>query len=102
MTYISHITAKDAKGLDRKDHVDPEKTKENECPLCHEKFRQALEDHAVLFPMTKPEALVRLKSMMKMYDLLTEEQKRNIDQENEYPSHPSADGLGTCSNLLHT
>ena len=102
MTYIFHITAKDVKGLDREDHADPEKTKENECLSCQEKFRKALEDHAISSHMTKPEALVRLKSMMKMYDLLTEEQKRNIDQENEYSSHPSADGLGTCSNLLHT
>ena len=98
MTYISHITAKDVKGLDREVHADPEKTKENECPLCQEKFRQALGDHAISSHMTNPEALVRLKSMMKMYDLLTEEQKRYIDQENAISSHPSADGLGTCSN----
>ena len=102
MTYICHITAKDViKGTDRKDSVDPEKTKDNECPLCQEKFgtRQALEDHAISSHMTNPEVLVRVKSM---YDLLTEEQKRYIDQENDVSSHPSADGLGTCSNLLHT
>ena len=98
MTYISHITAKDVKGLDREDHADPEKTKENECPLCQEKFQQALDDHAISSHMTNSEALVRLKSMMKMYDLLTEEQKRYIDQKNAVSSHPSADGLGTCSN----
>ena len=98
MTYISHITAKDVKELDRKDHADPEKTKENECPLCQEKFRQALGDHAISSHMTNPEALVRLKSMMKMYDLLTEEQKRYIDKENAVSSHPSEDGLVTCSN----
>ena len=96
MTYISHITAKDVKELDRKDHADPEKTKENECPLCQEKFRKALEDHAISSHMTNPEVLVR--SMMTMYDLLTEEQKRYIDQQNDVSSHPSADGLGTCSN----
>ena len=101
MTYICHITAKDViKGTDRKDNVDPEKTKENECPLCQEKFRQALEDHAISSHMTNPEVLVR--PMMKMYDLLTEEQKRDIDQENDVSSHPSADGLGTFSNLLYT
>ena len=99
MNYICHITAKDViKGTDRKDNVDPEKTKENECPLCQEKFRQALGDHAISSHMTNPEALVRLKSMMKMYDLLTEEQKRYIDQENDVSSHPSEDGLGTFSN----
>ena len=99
--YIYHITAKDViKGTDRKDYVDPEKTKENECPLCQEKFgtRQAFEDHAISSHMTNPEGLVRLKSLMKIYDLLPEEQKRDIDQENEDTSHPSADGLGTCSN----
>ena len=97
MTYICHITAKDViKGTDRKDYVDPEKTKENQCPLCQEKFRQALEDHAISSHMTNPEVLVR--PMMKMYDLLTEEQKRDIDQENDVSSHPSADGLGTFSN----
>ena len=51
--------------------------------------------------MTNPEVLVRLKSanerLMEMYDLLTEEQKRYIDQENDVSSHPSADGLGTFS-----
>ena len=99
MTYICHITAKDViEGTDRRDYVDPEKTKENECPLCQEKFRQALEDHAISSHMTNPEVLVRLKSTMKMYDLLTEEQKRYIDQENDVSSHPSADGLGTFSN----
>lgn len=103
MTYICHITAKDViKETDRKDYVDPEKTRENECPLCEEKFgtrkalQKALEDHAISSHMTNPEVLVR--SMMKMYDLLTEEQKRYIDQENEVSSHPSADGLGTYSN----
>ena len=96
MTYISHITAKDVKELDRKDHADPEKTKENVGPLCQEKFQQAFRE--VSSHMTNPEALVRLKSMMKMYDLLTEEQKRYIDQENNVSSHQSADGLGTCSN----
>ena len=102
MTYICHITAKDViKETDQKDSVDPENTKENECPLCQEKFRKALEDHAISSHMTNPEVLVRLKSTMKMYDLLTEEQKRYIDQENEDSSHPSADGLGTCSNWLY-
>ena len=99
MTYICHITAKDViKGTDRKDYVDPEKTKENECPLCQEKFgtRQALEDHAISSHMTNPEVLVR--PMMKMYDLLTEEQKRHIDQVNDVFSNPSADGLGTFRN----
>ena len=97
MTYICHITAKDViKGTDRRDYVDPEKTKENQCPLCQEKFRQALEDHAISSHMTNPEVLVR--PMMKMYDLLTEEQKRDIDQENDVFSNPSADGLGTFSN----
>ena len=97
MTYICHITAKDViEGTDRRDYVDPEKTKENECPLCQEKFRQALEDHAISSHMTNPEVLVR--PMMKMYYLLTEEQKRDIDQENDVSSHPSADGLGTFSN----
>ena len=96
MTYISHITAKDVKGLDREDHADPEKTKENECPLCQEKFRQALEDHAISSHMTNPEVLVR--PMMEMYELLTEEQKKYIDQEHGVFSHPSADGLGTFSN----
>ena len=99
MNYISHITAKDViKETDRKDYVDPEKTNENECPLCQEKFgtRQALEDHAISSHMTNPEVLVR--PMMKMYDLLTEEQKRDIDQENDVFSNPSADGLGTFSN----
>ena len=101
MTYICHITAKDViKGTDRKDYLDPETTKENE----EEKFgtQQALEDHAISSYMTNPEVLVRLKSanerLMKMYDLLTEEQKRYIDQENDVSSHPSADGLGTFSN----
>ena len=101
MTYICHITAKDViKETDRKDYVDPEKTKENECPLCEEKFgtRKALEDHAISSHMTNPEVLVRIKSMVKMYDLLTEEQKRDIDQENDVSSHPSVDGLGTFSN----
>ena len=100
-TYISHTTAKDVlKETDQKDYVDPEKTKENDCPLCQEKFgtRQALEDHAILSHMTNPEVLVRLKSTMKMYDLLTEEQKRYIDQEKIVSSYPSANGLGTCSN----
>ena len=99
MTYICHITAKDViKETDRKDYVDPEKTKENECPLCEEKFgtKKALEDHAISSHMTNPEVLVR--SMMTMYDLLTEEQKRYIDQQNDVSSYPSADGLGTCSN----
>ena len=97
MTYICHITAKDViEGTDRRDYVYPEKAKENECPLCQEKFRQALEDHAISSHMTNPEVLVR--PMMKMYDLLTEEQKRDIDQENDVSSHPSADGLGTFSN----
>ena len=105
MTYICHITAKDViKETDRKDYVDPEKTKENKCALCEEKFgtrkalEKALEDHAISSHMTNPEALVRLKSMMKMYDLLTEEQKRYIDQKNAVSSHSSADGLGTGSN----
>ena len=103
MTYICHITAKDViKGTDRKDYVDPEKTKENQCPLCQEKFRQALEDHAISSHMTNPEVLVRLRSqsakVKKMYDLLTEEQKTYIDQEKEVSSYPSANGLGTCSN----
>ena len=102
MNYIYQIAAKDViKETDQKDSLDPENTKENECPLCEEKFRQALEDHAISSHMTNPEALVKLKSMMKMmkmYDLLTEEQKRHIDQENAVSSHPSADGLGTCSN----
>ena len=99
MNYISHIIAKDViKETDRKDYVDPEKTKENECPLCQEKFRKALEDIAISSRMTNPEVLVRIKSMVKMYDLLTEEQKRDIDQENDVSSHPSADGLGTFSN----
>ena len=105
VTYICHITAKDViKETDQKDSVDPEKTKENECPLCQEKFgtRQALEDHAISSHMTNPEVLVRLRSqsakVRKMYDLLTEEQKRYIDQENDVSSHPSADGLGTFSN----
>ena len=105
MNYISHITAKDViKETDRKDYLDPEKTNENECPLCQEKFgtRQALEDHAISSHMTSPEVLVRLRSqsakVRKMYDLLTEEQKRYIDQENDVSSHPSADGLGTFSN----
>ena len=103
MTYICHITAKDVtKETDQKDYVDPEKTKENKCPLCEEKFgarkalEKALEDHAISSQMTNPEVLVR--SMMKMYDLLTEEQKRYIDQENDVSSHPSVDGLGTFSN----
>ena len=97
MNYIYHITAKDViKETDRNDYVDPEKTKENECPLCQEKFRQALEDHAITSHMTNPEVLVR--SMMTMYDLLTEQQKRYIDQQNDVSSYPSADGLGTCSN----
>ena len=97
MTYICRITAKDViKGTDRKDNVDPEKTKENECPLCQEKFRQALEDHAISSHMTNPEVLVR--SMMTMYDLLTEEQKKYIDQEKAVSSHPSADGLGIFRN----
>ena len=97
MNHICHITAKDViKGTDRKDYLDPETTKENE----EEKFgtQQALEDHAISSHMTNPEVLVRLKSTMKMYDLLTEEQKRYIDQENDVSSHPSADGLGTFSN----
>ena len=101
MTYICHITAKDViKGTDRKDYVDPETTKENE----EEKFgtQQALEDHAISSHMTNPEVLVRLRSqsakVRKMYDLLTEEQKRYIDQENDVSSHPSADGLGTLRN----
>ena len=101
MTYICHITAKNVINVtDRKDYVDPEKTKENECPLCQEKFgtRQAFEDHAISSHMTNPEVLVRLKSTMKMYDLLTEEQKRYIDLENDVSSHPSADGLGTFRN----
>ena len=99
MNYISHIIAKDViKETDRKDYVDPEKTKENECPLCQEKFRKALEDIAISSRMTNPEVLVRIKSMVKMYDLLTEEQKRDIDQENDVSSHPSADGLGTLRN----
>ena len=99
MTYICHITAKDViKEPDQKDSVDPENTKENECPLCQEKFRKALEDIAISSRMTNPEVLVRIKSMVKMYDLLTEEQKRDIDQENDVSSHPSADGLGTFSN----
>ena len=46
--------------------------------------------------MTNPEVLVR--PMMKMYDLLTEEQKRDIDQEYDVFSNPSADSLGTFSN----
>ena len=97
MSYICHITAKDViKGTDRKDNVDPEKTKENECPLCQEKFRQALEDHAISSHITNQEVLVR--PMMKIYDLLTEEQKRDIDQENDVFSNPSADSLGTFSN----
>ena len=107
MTYISHITAKDViEGTDRRDYVDPEKTKENECPLCQEKFgtrqalEKALEDHAISSHMTNPEVLVR--PMMKMYDLLTEEQKRDIDQENVVFSNPPADSLGTFSNLLYT
>ena len=78
--------------------MDPENTKENECPLCQEKFRKALEDIAISSRMTNPEVLVRIKSMVKMYDLLTGEQKRYIDQQNDVSSHPSADGLGTCSN----
>ena len=105
MNYICRITAKDViKGIDRRDYVDPEKTKENECPLCQEKFgtRQALEDHAISSHMTNPEVLVRLRSqsanVRKMYDLLKEEQKRYIDQENDVSSYPSADGLGTFSN----
>ena len=97
MTYICHITAKDViKETDQKDSVDPENTKENECPLCQEKFRKALEDHAISSHMTNPEVLVR--PMMEMYDLLTEEQKKYIDQEHGVFSHPSADGLGTFSN----
>ena len=96
MTYISHITAKDVKGLDRKDHADQEKTKENECLQYQEKFRQDLEDHAISSHMTNPEVLVR--PMMEMYELLTEEQKKYIDQEHGVFSHPSADGLGTFSN----
>jgi len=101
VNYIYHITAKDViKETDRRDYVDPEKTKENECPLCQEKFRQALEDHAITSHMTNPEVLVR--PMMKMYDLLTEEQKRDIDQENVVFSNPPADSLGTFSNLLYT
>ena len=99
MTYICHISAKDViKETDQKDSVDPENTNENECPLCQEKFRKALEDIAISSRMTNPEVLVRIKSMVKMYDLLTEEQKRDIDQENDVSSHPSADGLGTFSN----
>ena len=97
MTYIWHITAKDViKGTDRRDYVDPEKTKENQCPLCQEKFRQALEDHAISSHITNQEVLVR--PMMKIYDLLTEEQKRDIDQENDVFSNPPEDGLGTFSN----
>ena len=46
--------------------------------------------------MTNPEVLVR--PMMEMYELLTEEQKKYIDQEHGVFSHPSADGLGTFSN----
>ena len=99
MTYICLITAKDViKEPDQKDSVDPENTKENECPLCQEKFRKGLEDIAISSRMTNPEVLVRIKSMVKMYDLLTEDQKRDIDQENDVSSHPSADGLGTFSN----
>ena len=99
MTYICHITAKDViEGTDRRDYVYPEKAKENECPLCQEKFRKALEDIAISSRMTNSEVLVRIKSMVKMYDLLTEEQKRDIDQDNDVFSNPSADGLGTFSN----
>ena len=97
MTYICHITAKDVlKETDPKDYVDQEKTKENECPLCQEKFRKALEDIAISSRMPNPEVLVG--SLMTAYDLLMEEQKRYIDQENDVSSHPSADGLGTYSN----
>ena len=102
-----YLAAKDDSNVSKEPDLEmqPMPGKENECPLCQRLFRsrQALTDHARFSHSVNSEGVVRLQSLIKGYDLLSEDQKRNITQEHKdfYQISTDSSGIGATNNILN-